>query len=63
MLTKPILKIWLLSVNFEKFTSITFCGDQSQLFKRSTVIGQFIEVSFSKLNGQQPNFQECICLH
>ena len=46
---KPILKIWLLSVNFEKFTPINLWMDQSQHFKRSTVIGNFIEVNFSKL--------------
>ena len=29
----------LLSVNFEKFTSVNLWTDQSQHFKRSTVIG------------------------
>ena len=52
MLTKSILKIWLLSVNFEKFTSVNLWTDQSQHFKRSTVrkhFHKFTEVNFSKL--------------
>ena len=61
MLTKSIVKIWLLSVNFEKFTSINLWTDQSQHFKRSTVIGpsvhKFIEVNFSKLTDSNQIFR------
>ena len=45
LLTKSVLKIWLLSINFEKFTSINLWTDQSQHFKRSTVIGPFISLT------------------
>ena len=38
MLTKSILKIWLLSVNFEKFISINLWTDQSQSSVWSAVV-------------------------
>ena len=61
MLTKLFLKIWLLSVSFEKLTSRNLWGNQSQHFKRSTVIGppphQFIEVNFSKLMDSNQIFR------
>ena len=66
MLTKPILKIWLLSVNFEKFTSIYLWTDQSQHFKPSTVIGSpyVYRGEFIEVNGQQPNFRnDFVCIH
>ena len=66
MLTKSILKIWSLSVNFDKFTSINLWTDQSQDFKRSTVIGPSISLyrgEFLEVNEQQPNFQEGLLLH
>ena len=56
----------LLSDNFEKFTSINLWVDQSQLFKRATVICPFIRLyrgAFLKVNGHQPNFRELLCLH
>ena len=49
MLTKSIVKIWLLSVNFDELTSITVCGDESHPFERSTVIGRGELRRFSKL--------------
>ena len=49
MPTKSILKIWLLPVNFEKFTSINLWTDKSQHFKRSTVIGPSREIHLYKL--------------
>ena len=60
--TKTFLKIWLLSVNFQKFTSIDQWSNQSQPFKHATVIGCCIEVNFWKLTHMQPNFQECLWL-
>ena len=39
MLPESILKSWLLSVNFEKYTSIYLWEDQSLHLKRWTVIG------------------------
>ena len=58
MQTKLFLKIWLLFVNFEKFTSINQDRDQSQIPKNSTVIGcgpRLIEAKkFSKvMNNKQ----------
>ena len=44
MLSKSILKILLLSFDFEKFTSMNLWTDQSQHFKRSTVIGPSISL-------------------
>ena len=60
MKTKSFLKIWLLSVNFEKFTSINLSRDQSQHFKRSTVIGPSIRLWkwISQSWRKQPIFQE-----
>ena len=62
MLTKSILKIWLLAVNFEKFTSMDLGGPITALHTLvcDWSVHNFIEVNFSKLKdkGQQPNFQE-----
>ena len=52
MKSKSFLKIWLLSVDFEKFTSMDLWTDQSQSSVGRAVIGpqhKFIEVNFSKL--------------
>ena len=55
MLTKSILKIWwLLSVNFEKFTSINLWTSRN--FKRWTVY-EFIKVNFSKLTNNNQIFR------
>ena len=40
MKTKSFFKIWLLSVNFEKFTSINQKSDQSSSDARRAVIGR-----------------------
>ena len=42
--TKSVLKNFLQSVNFAKFSSKNLSRDQSQLFKRSPVIGPQINV-------------------
>ena len=44
---KSFIIIWLLSVNFEKFFSITLSSDQLQLFKHSTVICPSVTLSRS----------------
>ena len=59
--TMSFLKIWLLSVSFEKFTSLNHKSNQSQPSYWSTVIdvSQMAAIGeFLKVNGQQPNFQE-----
>ena len=66
MLTKSILKIWLLLVNFEKFTSINLWTDQSQ---RSNLdcdlsVHKFIEINFSKLTDDNQIFRNDFhCIH
>ena len=62
---KPFLKIWLLCINFEKFTSINVTSITVErefgglwLVARNLYIYEFL-----KVNAQQPNFQELLCLH
>ena len=65
---KSLLKIWLLSVNFEKTTPLNEDRDQSKS-SRSTVymavIGRGFRLyrKFLKVYGQQQNFQELLWLH
>ena len=61
---KTFLKISLLSVNFEKFTSINLWSNQSQLGVWRTVIGCSMVYwgKFIKVNGQQPIFQDWLCM-
>ena len=69
MQTKSFLKILLLSLNFEKFNSINLASDQSQQFKRSTMIGpsifnKFIEVNISKLTHSKRFFGiDFVCIN
>ena len=67
MKTKSFLKVWLLCVNFENFTSINEDRDQSQSSARIEGCdwprSSFIELNFSKLtNGNQiiRNYFVCI---
>ena len=70
MQTKSFCKIWLLSINFEKFTSIKSSRAQSQPFRRSTVIGpsdfinNFIEDKLSKLTDNNQILRtDFYCIH
>ena len=59
--TKSFLKIWLLSVNFEKFTSIHLWSNQSQLGVWRAcdwLLHSFIEVNFSKLTDNNQIFRD-----
>ena len=52
MQTKSILKIWLLAINFEKFTSINLWGGPittHQMLECDWSPHKFIEVNFPKL--------------
>ena len=61
MKLNKFLKIWLLSVNYEKFTFINLWSNQSQLHVWRFVIGwlfrRFIEVNFSKLTDSNQIFR------
>ena len=61
MQANSFLKIWLLSVNFEKFTSIIEYSDQSQSSVWTSVIdwsrSYFYRGKFLKANGQQVLFR------
>ena len=62
--TMSFLKIWLLSVNFEKFTNRRHlrCINHSRPITRLRLVALVIYRSeFLKGNGQQPNFQEWHC--
>ena len=70
MITKSVLKIWLLSVNFEKFTSINLWTDQSQTalqtLDRYWSVHKFTEVNFSMLTDNNQIFKndfDCIHYH
>ena len=66
MLTKSILKIWLLSVNFEKFTSICLWMATALQTFDSPSVHKFIEVNFSKLTDNNQIFRndfDCIHYH
>ena len=65
MPTQSFGKIWLLCVNFEIFASMNFLGDKSQSSVWNAVIGhrQVYIGEFLKVNEQQSNFQDCLCLH
>ena len=69
MQTKAFLKILLLSINFQKFNSMNLASDQSQQFKRSTMIGpsifnKFIEVNISKLTHSKQFFGiDSVCIN
>ena len=62
MLTKSILKIWLLSVNFEKFASINLWGDQPwtalQMLDCDWSPQKLILVNISKLKDIDKKFQD-----
>ena len=59
--TKSLLKIWLLSVNFEKFTSINLWSNQSQ---SGVWKGKLVEVNFSKLMDRNQIFwNDFVCLY
>ena len=48
-----MMKIWLLSVNFEKFTSLTY----------GRSVHKFIEVNFSKLTDSNQIFRnDLVCM-
>ena len=68
MLTKSILKIWLLSINFKKFNSINLWMDQSEHFMHWTdwFDHKFIDVNFSKFTDANQIFRndfDCIHYH
>ena len=67
MHTNSFLKIWLLCVNFEKFTSTSVECDQSQRFKmidRDWSHSMFIEMSFSTLTHNHQIFRkDLVCRH
>ena len=66
---QSFLKIWLLCVNFEKFTIINLVRNQSQssIFHRCDwSLDKFIEVNFSKLTNNIEFFRNyfvCIRCH
>ena len=65
MLIKSILKIWLLSVDFEKFTSMNLWGtNHSTSNALLWLVSPYVHRGeFLKDNGHQSNFQYCLCLH
>ena len=66
MLIKSILKIWLWSVDFEKFTFITLDGTITalQTLDCDWSPHNFIEVNFSKLTDSNQIFRiDFDCIH
>ena len=64
--TKVITENLIVVRNFEKFTSINYNSDQSQSGERgglSLVTLVVYKGEFLRVTGQQPNFQERLCLH
>ena len=66
MQTKSILKIWSLSVNFEKFAFITYGGPIT--FERLKCcdwsVHKFLEMKFSKLTDSNQIFRiDFVCIH
>ena len=65
MQTKPFLKIWLQSVDFEKFTSLNLSRDQSQT---SNARLWFVSLSvhrcgFLKVSAQHQFSRMAVCIH
>ena len=58
MQTTSFLKIWLLSLSLGKFTPM-----HKPAFRDDQVERLDYRVEFLKVNGEQTNFQELLCLH
>ena len=64
MQTMSSLKIWLLSVNFEKFTIVNYQSDRSQFDECEAVICRSGTLYFSMLMDSKQIFRNYfICIH